>query len=118
MDEKRKFLRFDTAFNIEFKPSDNAEGKYRPGLLKSFSREGLSFLSQDFNIASQKDLELRIKLPVKDIIISCSGEVMWKKTVENQIMVGMRLNDIAAAEKGEILEYVYEKWVDKANTRK
>ena len=117
MDGKRKFLRFNTALNIEFKSSDDTEGKYRMGLLKSFSREGLSFVSQRFDAKPKQHLELRLKLPGKDVIVSCHGEIAWKKDTEDKAAVGMKLKEMDAAAKEEILEYAYKKWVERVSAK-
>jgi len=116
MDGKRKFLRFDTALNIELKPPAGTEDKYLLGALRNFSREGLSFISQKFDAQPRQDLELRFKLPAKDVVVSCRGEIAWKKDIEDNALVGMKLKEIDAAAKGEILEHAYKKWVEKMST--
>ena len=113
MDGKREFLRFDVPISVEFKLQGSTEDKYLLGELKDFSRKGLSFVSQRFDAKSSQDLELKLKLPGKDVIVSCRGEIAWKKDVENNVVVGMRIKDMDAAEKGEVLEYVYNKWVER-----
>ncbi|OPX29891.1 MAG: hypothetical protein B1H08_02870 [Candidatus Omnitrophica bacterium 4484_171] len=117
MDGKRKFLRFDTALNIEFKQTAGTEDKYLLGALRNFSREGLSFVSQKFDAQPRQNLELRFKLPAKDVVVSCRGEIAWKKNTEDNALVGMKLKEIDAAAKGEILEYAYKKWVERISCK-
>ncbi len=112
MEEKRRFLRFDVLLNIEFKTPEGRD-YYTAGLMRNFSRQGLSFITQQTNLSPNQDLELKFKLPNKDVLVACRGEIVWEEDKGKNSLVGIRLKEMDPYAKSEILEYAYNKWLTK-----
>jgi len=113
--EKRKFMRFIAPLKVE---AINEDKPGNVGLMKDFSREGLSVIFDDFESKSKPYLGLKIQKPGEDKLVFAIGEVIWKKQVEEKWEVGLRLREIPADAKAEILEYGYLKWLrDKGEVR-
>ncbi len=110
MEEKRRFLRFDAPINLEFKVYSE-EGDYSRGTMVNFSRQGLSFIAPEAELSPSQEIDLRFKIPNKDVIVTCHGEVVWKKEEEGKRRIGIRVKEIDPYAKGEMLEYAYNNWV-------
>ena len=110
--EKRKFIRFDIPLNVELMPSGDTSG-YAMGITRNFSREGLALVSQDFDFKPAETIELRLSLPEKEMFVHVLGDVVWKKNVETKCLTGVKLRNMDKEVKSEILDYVYNIWLEK-----
>jgi len=110
--ERRKFIRFDISLNVEFKPVKGS-AEYSLGVTRNFSREGLSFVSQDLDLKSEETIELRLTPPEKDTSISLLADIIWKKQVKNKWWSGVKFKKIDTEVKSEILDYAYNLWLEK-----
>ena len=116
-DERRKFLRFDLPIDVEAKASGESQ-VYAIGVTKDFSREGMSLVSRNFDFQPHASLQLKLQLPTQEESITASGDVIWKRKVDDKWQAGLRFTGIDKASKGEILDYAYDKWLDKLRNQK
>jgi c-di-GMP-binding flagellar brake protein YcgR len=117
MDDRRKFLRFDLPIDVEAK-STNIAGDYAIGVCNDFSREGMSLVSGDFNFDPNTSLELKLQLPTQEKYITASGDVVWKKKIDDKWRAGLKITNIDKANKGDLLDYAYDKWLAKMRSNR
>lgn len=110
--ERRKFMRFDVSLDVAFKVSKNA-GEYFSGITKNFSRSGLCFESLAVGFAMNAPVELELKLPYNDTYTPVSGNVAWKEQVKDTCLIGIEFTEINKEAKVQILDYAYDRWVEK-----
>ncbi len=110
--ERRKFMRFDVSLEVAFKASKNA-GEDISGITKNFSRSGLCFESPAVGLAKKASMELELKLPYNDSFIPVSGNVAWKEQYEDKCLIGIEFTEINKEAKSQILDYAYDRWVEK-----
>ncbi len=110
MEEKRRFLRFDAPINLEFKVYSKGED-YSKGTMVNFSRQGLSFIAPEAELSLNQEVDVRFKIPNREVIVTCRGEVVWEKKEEGKMRIGIRVKEMDPYAKGEILEYAYNNWV-------
>lgn len=110
--ERRKFIRFDVPLDMEFKPlKDRSE--YLPGITINFSREGFCFETESRDLRMNEVLELKVKLPNKDMFTPVVGEIVWKKQLKDKYLAGIQLEDMDKEAKSEILDHAYNIWLEK-----
>lgn len=110
--EKRKFLRFDCLLPAELIKLEGKNDLIERATVHDFSREGLK-LTINFNINSGTVMELKLFLPEKKIHTTMTGEITWKKCVNNRMEVGLKIIDMDKKAKTEILNWVFPKWLEK-----
>jgi len=57
--------------------------------------------------------ELSIKHPQEDRHIPVVGDVVWTKEVKPECLVGIKLVEMGKEAKLDILDYAYDKWLEK-----
>jgi c-di-GMP-binding flagellar brake protein YcgR len=110
--ERRKFMRFDVSLEVAVKASENA-GDYFRGVTMNFSRSGLCFESPPVSFALNAPMELELKLPDNDTFIPVSGNIAWKEQFEDKCLIGLEFTEINKEAKIQILDYAYDRWVEK-----
>ncbi len=105
LDDKRQFTRFDIPLIIEFKPTKRASA-YSWGLTRNFSYDGFCFESLNSDFEAEENLEFKVKFPQSGTFVSVSGNVIWKRQVENKCLAGIRLEEMDERVKHEILEKI------------
>ena len=108
MDNKRRFVRFDTLFEVELRPTEKVNN-YITGIARNFSHEGLSTVSQCFD-SGQTTVELRIKHPGKGTWVSVLGDIIWKKQINDRCIAGIKISEMEKDTKSDILVYAYNEW--------
>lgn len=110
--ERRKFMRFDVSLEVAVKASENA-GDYFRGVTMNFSRSGLCFESPPVTFALKAPMELELKLPDNDTFIPVSGNIAWQEQFEDKCLIGLEFTEINKEAKIQILDYAYDRWVEK-----
>jgi len=110
--ERRRFKRFDVSLDVAFKASKNASG-YISGVTKNFSRSGLCFESPDVGLTLKDLMELEVKLPHNDSFVPVAGNVAWKEQLKDKCLIGIEFTEINKEAKSQILDYAYDRWVEK-----
>ncbi len=103
---KRKFKRYDISLNVQFKPSKVAK-EYVNGIIRNFSFEGFTFVSQTFDFETKETIELEIMHPWKDKVVPVSGVIIWKRQADDLCLAGIKLKEMDEETKGEILDCAY-----------
>jgi hypothetical protein len=111
-DERRDFNRFDVSLDVSFKPTKGSD-EYFAGVTKNFSRKGLCFESESFDLELNSPMELKVKLPDQDTFVPVMGKVAWKRPVEDKYLVGIEVKEIDMEAKSRILNHAYDIWVEK-----
>ncbi len=108
LDNKRKFLRFNFAEDVEF----NASGVAFSGKTKNVSRDGISFILQSCSVDAGTPLQFQMQNPHQreDTIEAC-GDIAWKRQVGDEWYLGLRLKFINKADKSDILDVAYDNWL-------
>lgn len=110
--DRRKYMRFDISLDVEYMISDN-QSNCRKGVTSNFSRQGLGLVSNDYDFVSNASLELKVKHPTKDNLISAVADIVWKTKIGDSWHAGLQIREIDKAAKMDILDIAYDKWVQK-----
>ena len=107
---RREYMRFDIHLDIEVMRS-NAMGEHLLGVTRNFSNEGLSFISENFEVNDQDSVQVRIKHHRKSRFIELSGKIIWKKQVRDRCLAGMRIKNIEKNDHSALLGHAYNRWI-------
>lgn len=110
--ERRKYIRFDIPLDIVFKPAEDAV-PYSSGIIKNFSRDGCCIESKSLNMTLNENLELKVRHPKKDIFITATGDIVWKRHINGTWLAGIRIFNMDKEAKSEILDFAYDIWLEK-----
>lgn len=108
MTERRKFIRFDIPFKAEVLFKDNLSLSVK-AVTKDFSREGLSIILHS-QIPEHATVDLRLRIPKKEKPVLIKAKVVALKLKDQDYLLSMRIIDIDASIKNEILEIAYKQW--------
>ena len=109
MAERRRFIRFKLLLEGEASFGNKREFSQRMQLT-DFSRGGLRFLIPQIACLKADLVTLKIYLPDSNIPVSIQGGVRWMRAMGERCEVGMEIEKIRPADKGDILDYVYKVW--------
>jgi c-di-GMP-binding flagellar brake protein YcgR len=112
LSDRRKYMRFDVSLDVAFSASKNTD-EHISGVTKNFSRSGLCFESQAIGFALKSPMDLELKLPYNDTFIPVSGNVAWKEQLQDKCLIGIEFTEINKEVKSQILDYAYDRWVEK-----
>ena len=112
LSDRRKYMRFDVSLDIAFRESKNTE-EYVSGVTRNFSRSGLCFESPTVTFTLKAPMDLELKLPDDGSFIPVSGNVAWKEQLEDRCLIGIEFTEINKEVKSRILDYAYDRWVEK-----
>jgi len=112
MTERRKYMRFDVNFNVEYSfPEGNLEEKHETQTT-NISKEGIR-LSASNPMLQGKQLMLKVFLP-DDKPIFALGEIAWCENSEktcNKYSTGVKFTKINFLDKSKLFNYIYTKWL-------
>ncbi|MFQ5681247.1 MAG: PilZ domain-containing protein [Candidatus Omnitrophota bacterium] len=109
MKERRRFIRADTRFNVEYFLGGKSSSSQASGA-RNISQGGVCLM---FNERIDKDTEIGLKfyLPEFRSPVSCRGRVIWQNEVtENNrkfYQTGIEFTEIEEADKEKISKYIY-----------
>ena len=108
MSERRKYMRFNAALNVEYKTLA-LNPIFGKALLKDMSREGLCFnVKQDIAIGTP--VELSLNVPGDNLPVFATGKVAWADGLD----AGVKLTKISRTDRVRMLEYVCNEWLKTA----
>jgi len=107
--DKRKSTRLDIPLEMHFKPT-GSPGEYISGVTRDFSREGFSFETESFDFEPEKALEFKVRLPEQESFAHMVGAIRWTNKAGGKCLVGVKLSEIDAGAKSEILTHAYNNW--------
>ena len=103
--ERRKYLRFHTPLEMEFKTL-TLNPIFGKALAKDLSREGVRF-GICGTVTVGTPVELRLNVPGDNLPVFASGKVAWADGLD----AGVRLTKISTDDRARVLEYVYREWL-------
>ena len=103
--ERRKYLRFNTPLEMEFKTL-TLNPIFGKALAKDLSREGVRFGLRG-PVAVGTPVELRLNVPGDNLPVFAAGKVAWADGLD----AGVRLTKINTDDRARVLEYVYREWL-------
>jgi len=112
--EKRKFRRFECLLPADVTKVEHLAGLSEKGQIEDFSREGLKLvLSLDFDFVPGSMIEMNFSSPGKETAESVSGEVVWSRNDGNKWQLGLKIREMTAETRSQILDTCYSGWQDK-----
>lgn len=108
MKERRKFMRFSTPLNVEYRTL-TLNPIFGKTLAKDLSREGLRVgLKEQVSVGTP--VEISMNVPGDNLPVFATGKVAWADGLE----AGIRLTKIEQTDRMRVLEYVYKEWLKSA----
>ena len=105
MTERRKFLRFNTPLDVQYKTL-TLNPIFGKTLAKDLSRDGLRIGLSD-GVPIGTPLEIQMNVPGDNLPVFATGKVAWADGIE----AGVRLTKINQSDRVRVLEYVYHEWL-------
>ena len=108
MAERRRFLRFNTPLDIEYRTL-TLNPIFGKALAKDLSREGLRFPVKH-NLPIGTAVEICLNVPGDNLPVFVTGKVAWADGLD----AGVKLTKISVEDRARLLEYVYREWLKDA----
>ncbi len=108
MSERRKFLRFNTPLDVEFRTL-TLNPIFGKALAKDLSREGVRFGVKQ-NLPVGTPVEICMNVPGDNLPVFATGKVAWADGLD----AGVKLTKISHHDRARVLEYVYKEWLKSA----
>ncbi len=105
MNERRKYLRFSTPMDVQFKTL-TLNPIFGKTLARDLSREGLRIGLPD-KVSVGTSLEISLNVPGDNLPVFATGRVAWADGLE----AGVRLTKMNQGDRMRVLEYVYREWL-------
>lgn len=110
-DEKRKYFRFECIVPVEDIRVAGADAPLKTAALLDVSRDGLHIIVDlDYGLTPGRNVDFKISIPGRKIDTRVTGEVMWARPKEGRIEVGIKITNMSAATKSELLDIGYLHW--------
>ena len=111
VNERRRFLRFDTALNALCEiVSEKCKRSYK---VKNISGEGALVLT-DKRFGQGAEINMSVDVPGDNVPIFAACQVAWQQEGSNNsgpYETGLRFTKIDNSDKGRLLEYTYLQWL-------
>ena len=105
MSERRKFLRFNTPLDMEYKTL-TLNPIFGKTLAKDLSKEGVRFgIHQSVPVGTP--VEISMTVPGDNLPVFATGKVAWADGLD----AGVKLTKISQNDRARVLEYVYKEWL-------
>ena len=120
-EEQRKYIRFGCLLPAQVVKVEENTDIISEAKIDDFSREGIR-LKMNFNLKLGSTVQLNIQHPTTDESIPVQAEIVWNRTSEDSIELGLKIKEMDISVKSEILECIYEEWLEEKqnnnNTKK
>lgn len=117
-EERRKCLRFGCSIPTEVIEVEGEHKLVQGAEVLDFSRDGLKLIVNFIAPEPGSNMALKLFLPEKQYVASVIGEIIWRKYVDNKLEVGIRIKQMENQAKGEVLSWVFPRWVEKEKKKK
>ena len=117
-DEKRRALRFECKIPAKVLKMDGMQNFVERVKIIDFSQDGFRISA---NIAAPNPgarIELKLFLHKKKYNTIVIGEIIWRKYVDNQLEIGVRIIHIENQAMGDILSWVLARSIERQNRKK
>ena len=109
MPERRKYLRFNTPLDMEYKTLA-LNPIFGKALVKDLSREGLRFgIKQSVPVGTP--VQIALNVPGDNLPVFATGKVAWADGLD----AGIKLTKISRTDRVRMLEHVYREWLKTAH---
>jgi len=112
MKKRRKFIRFDIPLRVELSAKGDMKLSSR-GEALDFSREGLRITIPHSGASPNNTVELKVFLSNNRRPILVLGKIMWTKSGNDDVEMGLKIEKMDTRDKSYILDYIYKLWKDK-----
>ncbi len=109
MTEKRKFMRFRTPVEVEYRTL-TLNPIFGKALAKDLSREGVRIDAKNKMLVGTP-IEICLKVPGDNLPVFATGKVAWADGLD----AGVKLTKISQCDRTRVLEYVYREWLKNTN---
>ena len=120
-EEQRKYIRFGCLLPAQVVKVEENKDIISEAKIDDFSRVGIR-LKMNFNLKLGSTVQLNIQHPTTDESIPVQAEIVWNRTSEDSIELGLKIKEMDMSVKSEILECIYEEWLEEKqnnnNTKK
>lgn len=113
MNERRKFMRFDVAIEIEYMVPGNGIPVEGISIAKNISREGIQ-VALNSKLLPCTEIEMKLKIPGDAGPSYAKGDLVWidKDDANAEAAAGIKLTQISPFDRTRILDYVYKQWIN------
>jgi hypothetical protein len=105
MAERRKFLRFNTPLDMEYKTL-TLNPIFGKSLAKDLSKEGVRF-GITHTVPVGTPVEISMTVPGDNLPVFATGKIAWADGLD----AGVKLTKISQNDRARVLEYVYKEWL-------
>lgn len=114
MIEKRKYMRFEVAVDIEYMVPGNGIPVEGISVTKDLSREGMQ-VALNRRLVPGTELEIKLRISGDAAPIYAKGAIVWinKAETKGEPNAGIKFIQISPFDRNRILEHVYKEWVEK-----
>ena len=100
---RRSLQRFDITIALEFKQLRD-QSDYFYGITRNYSYDGFCIETQCLAFEQGDSVEIRVKHPQSELVVTAPGEVSWKKKSDKfACLMGIKLNETDIENKLKIL---------------
>lgn len=113
MSEKRKFMRFTVALEIEYMVPGNSAPLEGISITKNLSREGMQ-VNLNSKLVPGTELEIKLKIPEDPAPVYAKGDIAWidKAEAKTESAAGIKFTQMSPFDRNRILDHVYRQWVE------
>ncbi len=116
MSEKRKFMRFDVAIEVEYMVPGNGAPIEGISVTRNLSREGMQ-ISVNSKLVPGTELEIKLRIPEDTAPVYAKGDLVWvDKTdipeMNTESSGGIKFTQMSPFDRNRILDHVYKEWVE------
>lgn len=113
MSEKRKFMRFEVAIEVEYMVPGNGAPLEGISITKNLSREGMQ-ASLNSKLVPGTELEIKLRIPEDPAPVYAKGDIAWidKAEARTESSAGIKFTQISPFDRNRILDHVYRQWVE------
>jgi len=113
MSEKRKFMRFDVAVEVEYMVPGNSAPIEGISVTRNLSREGMQ-ITVNSKLVPGTELEIKLRIPEDVAPVYAKGGLVWveKSEVKTESAAGIKFTQMSPFDRNRILDHVYKEWVE------
>lgn len=113
MSEKRKFMRFDVAVEVEYMVPGNGAPIEGISVTRNLSREGMQ-ITVNSKLVPGTELEIKLRIPEDVAPVYAKGDLVWveKAEAKTESSSGIKFTQMSPFDRNRILDHVYKEWVE------
>jgi len=113
MSEKRKFMRFEVAIEVEYMVPGNGAPLEGISITKNLSREGMQ-TNLNSKLVPGTELEIKLRIPEDPAPVYAKGDIAWidKAEAKTESSAGIKFTQMSPFDRNRVLDHVYRQWVE------